>query len=349
MQTQPYSANVKHDSASWSAAKAGPPRRMVKADRKKRGDPPDLSVDQVLAWADAFFERAGVWPDWQSGPIDEAPGETWFTVAAALALGRRGLPGGESLRDFIDRERGGISRAVLEFSERQILAWALAWQTRVGRRPRKNSGQIPDSGGLTWSIVNDALKKGIGILAGGSSLARFLRSKRAELRGPAVTEKQILVWADAYYKRTGTYPSAGSGAIPEAPAENWRLLDRALEDGTRSLPGGSSLRQLLVAARGPEARRRSRKRCRLTIGEVRAWAQAHRQRTGRWPTDQSGRIPETERETWRAVDCAMRRGGRGLPGGTSLSLIFGELSPAPRIQCAGGEESLGLPGPNSSG
>ena len=321
----------------------------MKAERKKRGDPPDLSVDQVLAWADAYFGRAGVWPDWQSGPIEEAPRETWFTVAAALALGRRGLPGGQSLRDFIEGQRRGISHVVAEISERQILAWALAWHARVGRRPRKNSGAIPDSGGLTWSNVNDALKNGRGILAGGSSLAQFLRSKRAELRGPAVTEKQILFWADAYYKRMGSYPNAKSGAIPEAPGENWRLLDCALEVGTRSLPGGSSLWQLLVAERGPEARRRPRKRRRLTLGEVVAWGQAHRQRTGRWPNDDSGRIPETERETWRAVHYAVRRGGRGLPGGSSLSRILKGLSTAARNQFAGGEVSPGLPGPNSSG
>ena len=276
MQTEHYSANVKHDIASWSAAAQGPPRPAMNVDRKKRGDPPDLSVDEVLAWADAHFEQSGVWPDWQSGPIDQAPGETWFTVAAVLALGRRGLPGGQSLRDFLDEQRGGTSHTVPEFSERQILVWVLAWQTRVGRRPRKNSGEIPHSGGLTWSVVNDALKNGRGILAGGSSLAQFLRSKRAELRGPAVTEKQILFWADAYYKRTGSYPNAGSGPIPEAPGENWRLLDCALEDGKRSLPGGSSLRQLLVAARGPEAGCRPRKRRRLTLGEILAWAQAHR-------------------------------------------------------------------------
>jgi hypothetical protein len=321
----------------------------MRVDRKKRAEPADLSVDQVTAWANAYFERSGAWPDRDSGPNDEAPGETWFTVAAALALGRRGLPGGQPLRDFLDEQRSGKSRAVPELSERQILAWALAWQARVGCRPRKNSGEIPDSGGLTWSIVNDALREGRGILAGGSSLAQFLRSKRAELRGPAVTEKQILFWADAYFKRVGRYPNARSGAIPQAPGENWRLLDRALEQGTRSLPGGSSLRQLLVATRGADARRRPRKHRRLAIGDVLAWAQAHRQRTGQWPNDHSGRIPETERETWRAVHCAMRRGGRGLPGGTSLSRIFKELSLAPRNQCAVGELSLALPGRNSSG
>ncbi len=318
MQTQYYSANVKYERASWPLAARGRPRKAVKAERKERGDPPDLSVDQVLAWADAHFGRAGVWPDWHSGPIEEARGETWFTVAAALALGRRGLSGGQSLRDFIDEKRCGIKRVVPEFSERQILAWALAWQSRLGRRPRKNSGEIPDSGGLTWSNVNDALKKGNCVLEGDSSLARFLRSKRAELRGPAVTEKQILFWADAYCKRMGSYPNAQSGPIPEAPGENWRLLDCALEDGTRSLPGGSSLRQLLVAARRPEARRRPMKRRRLALGEVLEWAEAHRKRTGRWPTDESGQIPETASETWRAVHCAVRRGG-ARPAGRDIT------------------------------
>jgi hypothetical protein len=342
-------ANLKQDPRSAAPRRGRPPLPTAGAARKHRGGPPDLSVDRVLAWADAFFERAGVWPDWQSGPIDEAPGENWFTVATALALGRRGLPRGGSLYDFLEEHRGTINRAEPNFSASQILAWAVDWQTRTGRRPRRNSGEIPNSGGVSWSIVDDAFKRWRGILPGRSSLARFLRSNRAVLRGPAVTEKQILFWADAYYNRTGTWPCARSGAIPEAPGENWRLLDRALAEGTRSLPGGSSLRELLIMERGPEARRYSSRRTPLAVPEILAWAESHHKRTGRWPSDRSGRIPETASETWRGVHCAMRRGGRGLPGGSSLARLLKEHRRALSNQCASSDEVPGAPGPNSSG
>ena len=46
------------------------------ADRQERGELPDLTDDEVLAWADAFFTRTGDWPSSESGPIPESPGES---------------------------------------------------------------------------------------------------------------------------------------------------------------------------------------------------------------------------------------------------------------------------------
>src|SRR5262249_50686037 len=38
---------------------------------------PRFSEKEILAWADAYHERTGSWPTSASGPIAEAPGETW--------------------------------------------------------------------------------------------------------------------------------------------------------------------------------------------------------------------------------------------------------------------------------
>ncbi len=345
------------------------PLSAASTDRTESGDRPDFSVDQVLAWADAFFVRTGAWPDWESGPIEQAPGETWFTVAAALAMGRRGFASGRSLRDFLDEHRGRNNGAEPELSNKLILKWAVDWQARTGRPPRTNTGgEIPDSGGMTWRSVDLALRNGRGILPGGSSLAELFATNRAVLRGPAVTEKQILLWVDAYHKRTNRWPGIESGPIPEAPGENWRLLDRALADGTRSLRGGSSLAQLLIKARGPEARCTPSRRGPLTIPVILAWAEAHHARTGRLPSLDSGPIPEGEFDTWRGVNYALMGGRRGLPGGTSLARVLrehlgrsaaqgdfrfrsrrGEASRAEGGQSHGGDNNVGLLGPNSSG
>jgi transcriptional regulator with XRE-family HTH domain len=56
-----------------------------------------LTVPKVLAWADAHHARTGAWPGHRTGPIPEAPGDTWAGVQAALRQGYRGLPGGTSL------------------------------------------------------------------------------------------------------------------------------------------------------------------------------------------------------------------------------------------------------------
>jgi hypothetical protein len=63
---------------------------------------PRLRESEILAWADAHRARHGQWPTRLCGPIPEAPGETWFGVNMALHIGYRGLPGGTTLKRFLD-------------------------------------------------------------------------------------------------------------------------------------------------------------------------------------------------------------------------------------------------------
>src|SRR5262249_13750372 len=56
-----------------------------------------LTITKILYWADKHFRRTGSWPTRKSGPMLEAPGETWAKVGDALVQGVRGLPGGNSL------------------------------------------------------------------------------------------------------------------------------------------------------------------------------------------------------------------------------------------------------------
>jgi hypothetical protein len=57
-------------------------------------------------------------------------------------------------------------------------------------------------------------------------------------------------------------------------------------------------------------------------GQILAWADAHRERTGRWPSRASGVVAAAPGETWVAIDQALRRGDRGLPGGDSLARLL---------------------------
>jgi hypothetical protein len=68
---------------------------------------PPLTLRQILAWADAHHARTGGWPSACSGPVADAPGEKWAGLDVALAEGRRGLPGGDSLARLLDRRRRG--------------------------------------------------------------------------------------------------------------------------------------------------------------------------------------------------------------------------------------------------
>ena len=89
---------------------------------------------------------------------------------------------------------------------------------------------------------------------------------------------RILAWADAHHARTGRWPSCTGGRVHGAPGETWRNVSQALLVGSRGLPGGDTLPRLLARERG---RRHLGELPRLTEGQVAAWAQAHRARTGR--------------------------------------------------------------------
>jgi len=70
-----------------------------------------LRVVELLPWAEAHFQRTHAWPTNDSGPIPEAPGETWLGIDNALRHGRRGLPGGCTLAQVIRLYRNVLLRA----------------------------------------------------------------------------------------------------------------------------------------------------------------------------------------------------------------------------------------------
>jgi hypothetical protein len=74
---------------------------------------PAMTVEQILAWADAYHRRTGQWPTKMSGPVVGAPGTTWLAVDTALRKGEGGLPGASSLRRLLNlhRPRKGRTRA----------------------------------------------------------------------------------------------------------------------------------------------------------------------------------------------------------------------------------------------
>jgi hypothetical protein len=206
---------------------------------------PQLTTAQVLAWADAYHTRTGRWPTRSSGPIPDAPGETWGAVAQAFIVGARGLAGPSSLARFLAAHRGVRNKKdIPRLTPKQILAWADAHHARTGRWPTRISGPIAEAPGEAWSAVEAALVVGVRGLPGSDSLARFLtrhRGVRNKQALPPLSITRIRRWVIAHYRRSGRWPRRDSGAIPEAPGETWSGVNAALSKGVRGLPGGSSL------------------------------------------------------------------------------------------------------------
>ena len=71
----------------------------------KTTQPPPLTIQQILEWADEHHERTGEWPKQNSGPVRALKGETWGGVEGALFRQTRGLPGGSSIAKLLAEHR----------------------------------------------------------------------------------------------------------------------------------------------------------------------------------------------------------------------------------------------------
>jgi hypothetical protein len=93
-----------------------------------------------------------------------------------------------------------------------------------------------------------------------------------------------------------------------------------MRTGSRGLRCGGSLAKLLAEHRGV---RNISALPRLTIRQILAWADAHHQRTGRWPSFcTKAPVPEAPDENWRAINASLSQGLRGLRGGETLSRLL---------------------------
>jgi hypothetical protein len=283
-----------------------------------------FTISEVLSLADAYHERYGKWPKDHSGRIPQPFAKFWQRIGGALKRGRYGLPGGTTLARLLNQERGArYARNLKPLTAADILGWADAHHARTGKWPTCRCGAIPEAPGEKWMMVNAALYLGHRGIPGGSTLGRFLaRSGRTSRRDPPLgisTESQPV----------GTGPSALPDYHPRMRREDRRL---GRGHSTRVLtPEGMAARQQCGEPPEPvDAKSKGRRKKTwgrpplLTVLQILAWADAHHQRTGRWPSRDSGPIPGTREETWVKVCSSLSVGRRGLPGGSSLAKLLVE-------------------------
>ena len=308
----------------WAWEQEQFPLRRAQRRQSKSPSPrcPTLTIDGILGWADAHRAATGRWPNRKSGRVRDAPFDVlWKTVNSALCQGHRGLPGAQSLCKLLDEHRGPVRRHwVPPWRIEQVLAWIDAYRAATGRWPRTLSGPVDEAPHITWTAINDALRRGWNERPGGGTLARFIM----EHRGPAarnrpvpLTLEQVRGWMDAHRAATGSWPHVKSGPVRDVPhPETWARIDQALNRGNRGLPSGLSLARVrpdFVAVRPP-----------LTIAQILAWADAHRAATGHWPKQRSGEVKGASGEFWSSILGHLRNGGRGLPGGQTLGSVLAE-------------------------
>jgi len=277
-----------------------------------------LREQDSVRWANRHKKKAGEWPRHTSGGIAGTT-ETWAGVNGALYLGQRGLPGGSSLASLLAEH--GLKRNSMKLpglTERQILEWADAHERTTGNWPTAKSGPVEGTdetwAGICWALLSG--RRGLGKQSLANLLATHGR-KRNLMTLPQLTTATLLAWVDQYRAANAQWPKRTSGVI-KGTAERWSLIDSALKQGNRGLPGGSSLSQFLAEHRDV---RPGRFQPLLSVSAILAWADAHRQSHGVWPLSTSGAIPGTK-ETWDSVNRALAHGYRGLRGRCTLPQLL---------------------------
>jgi len=306
-----------------------------------RPEIPNLSREQIITWMADYFARHGKYPSSNAGAIDES--ETWAKINDALIDGRRGLPGGQSLPQLRQQllDEGTLlpvptkaPKAQGEPTKRRrsdrpsltvnlILSWADEHFALHGKWPQtKNNTAVTGHPGESWHALDMALRTGGRDLEAGTSLANLLQNHRGVLNTknqPTLTIENILLWSDRHFELHGRYPEMRDEKIDMVPNETWSAVNRALRDGTRGLPGGSTLAQLLKVERNL---RNGARLNNLRIETILEWADEHHARTGKWPAANSGVVQVSPGEHWYALNSALISGGRGLSPGTSLARVL---------------------------
>jgi hypothetical protein len=272
-----------------------------------------LTEELILEAIEVFrAENEGRFPTQRTAGFPTAVAPSWALVNEALSKGHRGLPGGSSLADLIRRAFPEDRREKADLDERVIRGWLERWKAEHGEFPTRDAGEVPYAPGETWGAVDRALRDGLRELGGGSSLAKLV----GQVSGRTTREltlELVETWVRAFVETNGRAPRKSDEHEGLPPGERWEAIDAALRRGTRRLPGGESLRDVVD--------RLSDRPSTLTPRVIVGWMREFHRREGKWPTTSSGAKHLPAGEKWVNLNERLAKGGRTLPGGSSLKQL----------------------------
>jgi len=282
-----------------------------------------LEKAQIIMWACEWKNVTGRWPRQTDGVI---PGttETWTNIHGALKAGFRGLPGDQSLAQFLETNLGVLNKmSIPPFTEEDVTRWAKEWYEKNGQWPKTEDGVIPGTR-VTWLLVEVRLRVGGKGMKGGMGLSRFLHTRLGvRPRATELTVEQIKTWIREWHSRMGEWPKVATPGVIPGTHETWAKIASALSAGRRGLEPGQSLAALVRDISGVRHPRDTKNAPKFTVKQIVTWAKEWYGRTGAWPTARTkGLIPGSSGENWHRVDWALVNGKRGLPGGMTLVMLL---------------------------
>ena len=286
----------------------------------------NLTEELVIRLAKAHFELTEVYPHEKSTWILDGS-DSWAAISAALREGLRGLPGGTSLAQLLDKAGLKANSADRSYpSLMEIIKAAEEFkELNNGNLPSRESGVFPNYLDLTWGKIDAGLKRGDVIEGTDASSIADLWTKQFGYRNvnnlPDLSENQILEWCDLFKGRTGQFPSNISQSVVEMGTETFMSIDVAFRENRRGMNGHSSLSNFLFEKRG---KRNNKNLPDLTLKMIVNWMIDWHNETGAWPTVSDGEIPNSGGEKWSNLNATLHRGGRNLPK-TSLAKLRKKL------------------------
>lgn len=286
-----------------------------------------FSEDAIRASALDFARVNGNLPSAASpGVLSRIPSVTWRQVNDAGTRGTHGLAEGRTLHHILAPLRH-ISEDHLRQEARTIFS-------EHGKFPTGRSHElIPGLFGQTWRSIDALSLKGGRGLAQGRTVSKILAPLRAELKKtavkkqrplllkPVLTECALLAAAREHFSNYWEIPTRRSKEpIPLLPGESWLAIDQAGFQGHRGLMKGRTLAVIFAPLR-EELRIGIPLSKEMIIAEARAVHALH----GVLPTRRTTLPLPTLHTTWEAINVALQRGLRGLPGGNSLSKLLQPL------------------------
>ena len=157
--------------------------RLLRRKRKikdARMTMPDLTLKNVLEWADAHHARTGKWPLHNSGVVPECRAITWGTINRRLRQGRLGQPKGTTLSKWLRGARGSWDGGKPMLTRQLVIRWAEQHYAKFGRWPITTSGPVLMHPDENWAAIDVALRNARRGVREPTSLSRILKEEFGE-------------------------------------------------------------------------------------------------------------------------------------------------------------------------